>query len=933
MSFLKVRNSGIKILTSVLLVALPAYLFNRCDDEKVQTRSYPQVRTNPVSGITGNGATFNAEIVSPGAELMTDHGFVWGTGNDPDLTDNNVRLGSGSPAGAYSAEIVSSLSKDVEYTVKAFVQTTEHVVYGLPVKFKSLGSGGPVINGFEPDSARWMDTLLVRGKNFSWIGSENIVRLNQIQCATLSSTDSTLKILVSKELSDLKSVLSVELAGNKSVNILDTFRLIPPVLNDYYPKQARWGDTLTILGKDLQTGNSVNAITAAIGGFSSKVTVKVKDTLKIVVPLEIVTIANSISIKINNLNLPVSQNMTLLPPVISGIYPKEGTWSTILTIKGKFHPARERNIIRIGDVTAQYISNSKDSIKVYIPVNLTKHNNLVVNNSSPFTVVSADTFKLLAPVINSVTPLTGVTGSDVVIRGYYFGGNSSATVKFGSVEAYIVDFSDSYLICRVPETLGNGPIKITVTAGSQSSVFKDDFILINPVVNTIYPLAGTFNDEITIEGDNLASANVYFKDDLYGLTEATIISNSATKIVARVPLSIDSIPRKIDVQVQSAHFIYPQPFILSPPEITSVSAPVFGAGENVTITGRNFNPVFSSNQVFWGSSPLSVISSTPTEIVAGIPLSLPRGINPVKVKAGGYLRSGSELFEIHSPWSKIIPPQSLNWSSDPTFGSTGISFALNGVGYMMDYQNGALLSYNPAGNQFSIVATYHDWAALTGVPCVVNQDTAWVIISDKGVYRFDANSLSRIFVCQAPSPSRFGVALAINGSLYYGLPIDNGERNKFWKYNSSAKSWTLLNPFPGFSQYEAVGSFTINNKGYVLFMDKIFCSYDPETDTWTKLASFPGSDVFSWGRAIFAIGNLGYAGLGLANTNNGQVYDEIWVYDPVTNSWSQSTPIPEGGKYNSYSFVINNKAYIGFGLNLWVPHSDIFEYDPSYPLK
>ena len=85
MSFLNLRNSSINTLASIFLFVLPVFLFNRCEEEKAQARSYPQIKTNPVSGITSNGATFNAEIYSPGAELMTDHGFVWGQGNDPDL--------------------------------------------------------------------------------------------------------------------------------------------------------------------------------------------------------------------------------------------------------------------------------------------------------------------------------------------------------------------------------------------------------------------------------------------------------------------------------------------------------------------------------------------------------------------------------------------------------------------------------------------------------------------------------------------------------------------------------------------------------------------------------------------------------------------------------------------------------------------------------
>ena len=462
MLLFRVRDKSIKAIAILILFGLSGYLFNRCVEETSHARSYPRVRTNPVSGITSNGATFNAEIFSLGTEPIIDHGFVWSDYANPDLTDNKILLGPSGEQGAYSAEISTALTKDVGYTVKSFVQTADHIVYGLPVTFKSLGSGAPVINGFEPDSARWLDTLIVKGRNFSWVGSENVVRLNQIQCLTIGSTDSTLKILVSNELSDLKSVLSVEISGNKVVNLLDTFRLIPPVLNDYYPKQAGWGDTLTILGKNMQTGNSVNTITATINGFSSKVTVKENEILKIIVPLEIVTIESGINIKINNLNLPLTPDLTLLPPVISGISPKEGTWATILTIKGKFHPLKERNLISIGSEAAQILSNCKDSIKVYIPENLSGYNLHVIDNSAPYTVVSSDTFKLFGPVINSIAPLSGPSGSDVVITGKYFGEQYRTTVRFGALEAFIEEFSDTYIRCKVPGPLNNGPVKISV---------------------------------------------------------------------------------------------------------------------------------------------------------------------------------------------------------------------------------------------------------------------------------------------------------------------------------------------------------------------------------------------------------------------------------------------------------------------------------------
>ena len=89
----RVRNNRIKALALIIFFGLSILLLNNCEDEKAQARSYPQVRTNPVSGITSNGATFNAEIYSLGTEQIINHGFVWDENKYADLTDNKILVG------------------------------------------------------------------------------------------------------------------------------------------------------------------------------------------------------------------------------------------------------------------------------------------------------------------------------------------------------------------------------------------------------------------------------------------------------------------------------------------------------------------------------------------------------------------------------------------------------------------------------------------------------------------------------------------------------------------------------------------------------------------------------------------------------------------------------------------------------------------------
>jgi hypothetical protein len=143
----------------------------------------------PVTNITDEGATFNADLYSLGTEKITEYGFVWGCNIDPTIyNDKRILPGIPSEICVFSTEIKTTLTEGLEYTVKPYIITEEHVVYGKPVTFTSLGSLAPEITGFEPDSARWNDTLIIRGKNFSWVSSSNLVRLNQFKIRAHSRT-------------------------------------------------------------------------------------------------------------------------------------------------------------------------------------------------------------------------------------------------------------------------------------------------------------------------------------------------------------------------------------------------------------------------------------------------------------------------------------------------------------------------------------------------------------------------------------------------------------------------------------------------------------------------------------------------------------------------------------------------------------------------
>lgn len=930
----------IKALTFTFIFVSGVILFSNCEDENANPRSYPRVNTLPVTNISEKGASFSAELYSLGTEKIIEHGFVWGT-TEPTLSySNRVYLGPCDNAGKFQSDVTTSLKKDIKYNVKPFIQTADHIVYGNPVVFKSLGSGAPVIEGFEPHSAAWLDTITITGKNFSWAVWDNDVKLNQIKCSIMNSTDTTIQVTVPSELSDLKSIISVDLAGNTAVQTRDTFRLIAPVIKDFLPKQVRWGDTITVTGTRFLTFGLYPYITATLGGFPSAILEMKKESFKIIVPLEIASESNLLNIKIQNQIYTLSEKVNLLSPLISGIRPKEGTWGTEVTLKGKFHPSVLRNAIKIGGYTATIVSNNKDSIRVKIPQNLSTARSVFYNSSSPFNIASADTFKLFGPVIESITPLAGPSNTYINITGKYLHDPSGRSiVKFGTVTQNISGQSGTILGCYVPVGIGNGPVSISVGVSSQISTYPTPFVIKNPVITTTYPLSGTYNDLITIEGENLLSGtlppDVYFTNNKIEKF-ATIISSTANKIVVRVPSGIDSIPQKIKLNYRAVSYtVYSTDnFILSPPVITSASPSVLVPGFDITINGNNFDPIFTNNQVFWEKYPLKVRISSSNTIIATVPTNIPRGFNNISIISGGYRRTYTGLFESRSAWTEINVPSTLNLSK---WYGAGFGFSIKGLGYIIDPSN-KMSSYNPATKEFTDLGSHPEFKLSMGYTKVINNDTLYAIgTSAGGFYRYDTGSNLWIYVGIVPSNFQEGIAFSLNGQLYYGMTIISDYYAvdlNILMYDQRSKTWVHKNRVPYISNQRAVAYFTIGNRGYVLQMDKTFTEYNPDTDSWRKLASYPGPGINTKGLAFFVLNNKGYVGLGRSDLiSTPQDYSDFWSYNPSTDSWTPAGSIPYTGRFNSTSFVITNKLYIGLGTKDSAPIRDFYEFDPAFISK
>ena len=115
--------------------------------------------------------------------------------------------------------------------------------------------------------------------------------------------------------------------------------------------------------------------------------------------------------------------------------------------------------------------------------------------------------------------------------------------------------------------------------------------------------------------------------------------------------------------------------------------------------------------------------------------------------------------------------------------------------------------------------------------------------------------------------------------------------------------------------------FAVDGKGYIMGGDdgsfdggpNDLLQYDPLADTWKKKKNFPGLPRESG--VSFALEGKGYVCIGSHYSGGGPQYqNDLWMYDPQTNNWSEKAALPAQGRYLAVGFVIEGKAYVTTGF-------------------
>lgn len=908
---------GLLLLPVIACLSALSLLLTGCEDEPVQ-REYPRVRTLEVSNISPEGATFEGEVYDQGDAPISEHGFAWALNPSSIEYSNKVFLSGVDSSPRFTFNIISTLIKDKRYYVAAFVKSGEYTVYGNVVEFDSQGSHGPEITGFSPERVICGDTIIIRGRYFSMANGQNNVLFNKVTATVCDPvSDTLLHVVVPFTVSATENFLTVEVTGKSTTYTQKTLIIDRPEIESISPAQARWGDTISMSFRYLRKSDNIRFFMSK----TQMVLVEAYDgkTTRAIVPYEADYSPMDVSFSANDTWFTYSGIFTLLPPLISSISPVEASWSDTITLYGVFNTNQASARVLFDETAGKIVSVSRDSIRVIVPDELPGTPAVLTYKYGNFTCSSTQLFSFSPPVIETVSPMSDYAGGMVTITGKYFK-NYYTTVKFNDILSTIISVTDARIQCYAPGNLC-GPAEISVTVGGKTTVFGQMFDLTNPSVVSFYPTHASPGDTITIEGLNLRNVNrflVSIKPDNpafggYNFETVTQEQGLATAIVPSGDYTAGLVTAWAWRDWKESYLPGDEMFYIDAPLINSFSPSSGTVGTVVTISGEHFSLVPEYNRVTIGGTPAEILSCSRNEIIFRVPAISGSKFN-ISLSVCGHQVSSSGTFENNSPWRRLTDLPFSNNSFTMDFGDEVF------VAAPVASSNVTLYKYVPGNYSFDYAGALHPSLYFFERP-VVKGDMAYMTgytYSTVKFLEFNRNTMSLSVVSDPPGKvSTHAILMDGDSVLYAGggdsLTYSGYYMKEFWKYNLSSGTWKRLKDLPFHCM--ASSEFTISGRNFVISTDRKLWEYNPVTDTWSQISTYPGP---GYGEMMNVVCN-GRVYIGHGRYGDNQIYS----YNPQTNSWDELLNELPPFRAKPVDFEYGGKIYFGGAFN-----NDFWEYDP-----
>ena len=586
-----------------------------------------------------------------------------------------------------------------------------------------------------------------------------------------------------------------------------------------------------------------------------------------------------------------------LSPDIIYFYTKTSNINDTLYILGRnFSYNNKSNDVFFGQFPSEIIQSSQDTLIVRIPEGLNKEVSDLSVSIHHNKSTATDSFRLVIPVVNSISPGKSPFGSTIQISGANFLSNKeSLKVRFNLIVAEIVSVVDDLINVKVPLKLDTEKSKIIVEMNNLTVASPDDFSLELPRIKNSGPQVTMFGAEFKLTGKLFTTnaENLRIFVDKYQAEITTLTENEISFIV---PDSIDQRTNDVSININGMEILSENLLTIGDLKIDDFSPKKMITGNTFVITGNGFSPVKNYNKVMIGNAQGEVIDATIHSLTIKLPLQ-----DQVIYRDRDLTLSVEVLEDTRNFNDSIIIND--QWFRRKDFpGNETIR-----ANYFVD-DNNAYVGLNDTEELWRFNPEMNEWTKMRDFPGPIRSD---------------------------------GAGFYLDGNIYFGTGLKIWDNfDDFWQYNIASDSWTRKNHFSGPKMTAATG-FSINNKGYITsgyyYQPGIYnhpyedCwEYTPESDSWRKIESYGDLE---WGGvdgvgngAVVVIDGSAYYGIGWSFISTPEGYQEkVFKFTPDSETkWKRIASFPEKRNYHkAIAFALNGKPYFK------TVDSDFYQYNEA----